>query len=288
MRLLILGGEGMLGHCFASYFFHNEYDVYVSIRSRNYLLDQLGIISRDRILANIDVTTYNMEMLLDRITPDVVINAIGVLQHFGGGRPEQREIVAMIDVNAAFPHTLADLCIKRGIRLIHISTDCVFSGQVGQYDEDSFADSNTIYGRTKYLGEIALNNCLTLRACIVGRELVRQTNLLEWFLHQSGKICGYRNAIFTGMTTHELTRVLALVINSEVKSGLYHVAGPRTSKYDFLLLCKDIFGKDIEIIPDDVVKIDCSLLGARFESTFDYKLPSWDEMLMELAECTKY
>ena len=172
------------------------------------------------------------------------------------------------------------------MRLILISTDCVFSGIRGNYDEFYFADSDDLYGRTKYLGEIHDQyKYLTLRTSFIGCELKPNGGgLLEWFLRQEGSVNGYRQAYFSGLTTTEFSKVLIeRVIPYPKISGLFHVSGPKISKYELLFLLKEAFHKEIEIIPSDEVKVDRSLSAVRFNSYTGYQPPDWEQMLDAMA-----
>jgi len=169
--------------------------------------------------------------------------------------------------------------------MIHISTDCIFSGKRGNYTEADQSDAEDLYGRTKFLGEVSYTpHTITLRTSIIGRELRNRLGLMEWFLAQKGTIKGYRNAIFTGFTTDELSRIiLNYVIPRTDLTGIYQVSSNPISKYDLLMLANDAFEKNITITPDDEYKCDRSLDSTRFREATGYKPPSWPEMIAELA-----
>jgi dTDP-4-dehydrorhamnose reductase len=188
-------------------------------------------------------------------------------------------------VNALLPHRLALMCADVSARLVHISTDCVFSGARGGYREDDFADAADLYGRTKFLGEVGQEpHCLTLRTSIIGPELARKASLLEWFLAQRTRVRGFTKAIFSGFTTTELARVIELMLTRYPDaSGLYHVSSEPINKYDLLVAIRDALGLDIEIVPDATFEIDRSLDSTRFRSEFNYTPPSWPAMIGELA-----
>ena len=183
------------------------------------------------------------------------------------------------------PHRLALICAATGARLFHISTDCVFSGNRGQYREDDIPDPVDIYGHSKLLGEVTQPGVVTLRTSIIGRSLYRNASLIDWFLRQHGRIKGYRNAIFSGFTTRELSRVIAMLLERHPgASGLYHLSSSPISKYDLLVQLRDRLGRSIEIAADDTVRIERSLDSTRFRNEFGYAPPSWDRMLDELAQ----
>jgi dTDP-4-dehydrorhamnose reductase len=220
--------------------------------------------------------------VLDERRPDVAENCVGVVKQLA----EAKDPVTSISVNALFPHLLARECRGRGIRLIHVSTDCVFSGKQGRYKESDSSDASDLYGRTKFLGEVPGPGCLTLRTSIIGRELHGSHGLIEWFLSQQGKsVRGFRRAIFSGLTTRELSRVICRVIESHPDlEGLYHVAAEPISKFDLLHLVRDAYGLDITIEPDDSFACDRSLDGTRFRKAAGYVAPPWSEVIAAMHE----
>jgi dTDP-4-dehydrorhamnose reductase len=209
------------------------------------------------------------------------VNCIGIVKQRSAGS----QAIPSIEVNALFPHRLALLCRGHGTRLIHISTDCVFSGRRGNYNEGNLPDATDIYGRSKLLGEVTEGNALTLRTSMIGRELTRKASLLEWFLSQAGQIKGYRRAIFSGFTTSELARIIErLIAQFPEAAGLYHVSSEPISKYDLLCLVRDRMRPGVHITPDDELQCDRSLDSTRFQTRFGYKPPKWETMIDELAQ----
>jgi dTDP-4-dehydrorhamnose reductase len=199
--------------------------------------------------------------------------------------PEAPDPVACIGVNALFPHRLGAVCARHGVRLIQLSTDCVFSGRRGGYRECDPPDPEDLYGRSKLLGELDRPGCLTLRTSMIGRELGRQRGLLEWFLAQrGGAVRGFRRAIFTGLTTPALSRILVRVIGEHPGlAGIWHVGSEPISKHDLLVGVRDGAGLDIRIAPDDTYACDRSLDSTRFRRATGITPPSWVEMLDELC-----
>ena len=190
-----------------------------------------------------------------------------------------------IPINSLLPHRLAKLCISKNIRLIHLSTDCVFSGSHGGYIEGDFPDANDLYGRSKYLGEVDYPGCVTLRTSIIGHELHSTNSLIDWFLSQSTAVKGYTNAIFSGLPTNEMAMVIRdYVIPNTNLSGLYHVSVDPISKYDLLELVRDTYGKKIEIVPDDIVRIDRSLNSKKFSEVTGFKPKPWPLLVKEMYE----
>jgi dTDP-4-dehydrorhamnose reductase len=233
------------------------------------------------LVGNVDVNDFStVEMAVETINPDVVINGIGIVKQLR----EARDPIPSIAINALFPHLLAQLCVKRGIRMVHMSTDCVFTGTKGKYTENDFADANDLYGRTKYLGEVDYPGCLTIRTSIVGLEIDSSHGLFEWFFSQRGKrVSGYTNAIFSGLTTNALADVIGTVIDRRPDlHGVWQVASPPISKYDLLVQVRDRFGLNIEIEPDESVVIDRSLDPSRFIARTGIAIPTWPAMIEQL------
>jgi dTDP-4-dehydrorhamnose reductase len=169
--------------------------------------------------------------------------------------------------------------------MIHVSTDCVFSGRKGNYREDDPSDAEDLYGKTKYLGEVHESHCVTLRTSMIGRELSRKQGLLEWFLSQRGRVQGFKNALFSGFTTLELSRIIDKILTEHPgKGGLYHVSSDPISKFDLLTLIKRKMGLRIEIMPAEEPRLDRSLDSTRFRSEFKYTPPTWEEMIEELSK----
>jgi len=231
--------------------------------------------------AGIDIRLIDgVRDVLDDFRPDAVVNAVGLVKQ----RPDADNAIDSIEINALFPHRLAALCAEFDVRLLHMSTDCVFSGRVGNYREDDTPDALDLYGRSKLLGELSKPHCLTLRTSIIGRELSRYSGLLEWFLAQKGSVKGFRQAIFSGFTTIELARIIErLLADYPRAAGLYHVSSEPIAKYDLLALLRKALGIAIDIVPDDGLRIDRSLDSSRFRSEFDYRPPTWEQMADELA-----
>ncbi|MDB5921827.1 MAG: UDP-2-acetamido-2,6-dideoxy-beta-L-arabino-hexopyranos-4-ulose 3-epimerase [Betaproteobacteria bacterium] len=212
--------------------------------------------------------------------PQTVVNAVGIVKQ----RDDSNDAIAAIEVNSLLPHRLAMLCRRHEARLIHVSTDCVFSGRRGHYNEDDLPDASDVYGRSKLLGEVYEAPALTLRTSMIGRELARKSSLLEWFLAQRGPVRGFRNAIFSGFTTAELSRIIEmLIVGHPSAAGLYHVSSEPISKYDLLSLIRDKLGLQTVIEEDDTFHCDRSLDSTRFRQRFGYEPPSWDAMATELA-----
>ncbi|MEW6365597.1 MAG: SDR family oxidoreductase [Acidobacteriota bacterium] len=280
MRALILGVTGMLGHRLWLAF-QRRFETWGTLRG-----DYAGMTHRElfdpaRLAERVRADEIGtVERALLEVRPDVVINCIGALKQRASGR----DPVASISLNALFPHLLANLCQRGCIRLIHISTDCVFSGRKGMYRETDPADAEDLYGRTKLLGELSGPGCLTLRTSFIGRELGTAHGLLEWFLSNSGgRVPGYRRGVFSGFTTQAFAEILCEVVDRHREiAGLYHVSSEPISKFELLHMVRRALNVDIEIEPDDSVQYDRSLDGTRFRQTVGMNLPSWSDMMADL------
>ena len=281
MRILILGGDGMLGHQLFKHL-KNSYDVRVTLRQNLAVYKKFMLFSTENTYPGIDVrSSGKLAEVLTDFHPDAVVNAIGIVKQM----PEANESIPSLEINALFPHRLALLCKDISARMIHLSTDCVFSGKKGNYKESDTSDADDLYGRTKFLGEVTEKHCLTLRTSMIGQELSRKKNLLEWFLAQNENVYGYKKFVFSGFTTLELSRVIEnMILNYPDASGIYHVSSDPISKFDLLSIIKEGLKFSIEIIPDESVACDRSLDSSRFRQEFNYNPPTWEEMVEELCK----
>jgi len=280
-KILILGVTGMLGSTVFKEFFNNKgYQTYGTVRSANKLSDFTNSM-RESLISGIDVLDNDsLVTVLDHVKPDVVINCIGLIKQF----EVAKDPLLVLPINAMFPHRLSKLCSLINARLIHVSTDCVFNGRKGMYSESDISDAEDLYGKSKYIGELHdLPYAVTLRTSIIGHELNSTASLVDWFLSQSGTVKGYSKAIFSGLPTVELTRVIMdLVIPNNSLYGLYHVSVDPIDKYSLLNLIADTYGKKIEIIKDEKVRIDRSLDSSKFREATGYIPPSWQQLVEEM------
>jgi dTDP-4-dehydrorhamnose reductase len=231
----------------------------------------------NRVRAGVDVEHQNsLVRILDQVRPDVVVNCAGLTKH----KPDAEDPLVSIPINTLMPHRLAGLCKLAGVRLIHVSTDCVFSGDKGGYVEDDRPDAHDVYGRSKALGEVHDPHAITLRTSTIGHELQSRFGLLDWFLSQEGRCKGYTRAVFSGLPTVVFAQVVRdVVIPRKELSGLYHVAAKPIAKSDLLKLIADVYGKTIDIVPDDTLVIDRSLDATRFRLATGYVAPEWPELI---------
>jgi dTDP-4-dehydrorhamnose reductase len=283
MRVLILGGSGMLGHQLCRVL-SARMDTWTTFRDDPARYEQYDFIPRERALGGVNAEDLtSVRSVLETVKPDAIVNCIGIVKQ----RDEAKQAIPSIQVNALFPHQLADLCHEQEIRLMQISTDCVFSGLRGKYTEADVPDPVDLYGRSKLLGELNRPGCLTLRTSIIGWQLNTFSSLLSWFSQQRGqRIKGYQQAIYSGFSTRVLSNLISDLIETRPDlSGLYQVASEPISKYDLLIVLRDKLGwDDIGIEADDNFYCDRSLVGTRFGVATGWKAPSWDEMLSSLAE----
>jgi dTDP-4-dehydrorhamnose reductase len=277
-NILIVGVSGMLGHSSYRLFASSPgFRVTGTVRSSNGL-DVLPRNDKARIVEAIDISDFDrLVRLFADERPDVVINCVGVIKQLSAAK----DPLISIAINALFPHRLAQLCAAANARLVQISTDCVFAGHRGNYRENDYPDAEDLYGRTKFLGEVDSPNAITLRTSIIGHEIGTAHSLIDWFLSQRGpEVRGYRKAIYTGVPTVELARIVRdLVIPRPELKGLWHLSSAPISKYDLLKLVANIYGKNIKIIPDDTVNIDRSLDGSRFREVTGYVAEPWDDLV---------
>lgn len=268
MKILILGSDGMLGHILSRYLTENN----------SYKIYNLSRKNKSKVDNHYKCDIYNEKRFLEilhQVKPNIIINCIGVLI-----RDSNTSKKNAIYINAYFPNFLYEISTKFKFKIIHISTDCVFSGLTGKYTEQSIKDAKDTYGITKSIGEINSSNHLTIRCSIIGPEIkINSEGLFNWFLKQTGEISGYSRAIWSGLTTLELSKVILFAINHNI-IGLWNVSSKEPiSKYELLLKIKKKFSKKIKIKKDSKVTIDKSMISIR---NIEYLFPNYDQMIDEL------
>ncbi|MGH8601219.1 MAG: dTDP-4-dehydrorhamnose reductase family protein [Gammaproteobacteria bacterium] len=278
MNVLVLGVTGMLGSTvFRHFSVDQRYQVWGTLRNAD-ALRYFPAETHSHLLSNVDVLDQDgLVAVLERVRPKVVINCVGLIKQLA----DAKDPLSALPINAMLPHRLAKLCALTGARLIHISTDCVFSGRKGGYTEDDLSDAEDLYGKSKFIGELhGLSHAITLRTSIIGHELGSNCSLIDWFLAQSGMVKGYSRAIFSGLPTAELARAISdYVLPVPELHGLYHVSVEPIDKLSLLRLVAEVYGKKIEIIPDEQVCIDRSLDSSRFRQATGYVPPAWPELV---------
>jgi dTDP-4-dehydrorhamnose reductase len=282
--VLVLGCSGMLGHRMLEVLSRSFRTCGTLREPEGAALSPAGFFGEfpeGTLIRGVDARRIEtVERCVESVAPSVVVNCIGVIRQL----PEGSDPVASIELNSLFPHRLAAICRRRGAWLIHVGTDCVFSGAEGGYAEDDPVDAQDLYGRSKALGEPTTDGCLTLRTSIIGRELGRSTGLLEWFLSRRGGTAdGYTRAIWSGLTTEAFASTVAeLAVRRPGLEGLYHVSSGPISKYDLLELVNRTLGLGIRVVPAPVPVEDRSLCGERFVSETGIRIPSMEQMISSL------
>jgi dTDP-4-dehydrorhamnose reductase len=279
MRILILGGSGMIGHrlWLAA---HDEHETWVTLRGRLADHPWSSLFDPQRTIEGVSAEEPgSLDRAMSTARPNVVVNALGLIKQ----RPEGSLAGPAFLANCYVPHHMRGLCDAYGARLVQLSTDCVFTGDRGRYAENDVPDALDVYGLTKRLGEVGPPH-LTLRVSALGRSLSGTDGLLEWFLSQPGPVTGYRRALFSGLVTETLGEtVVRIVTDHSGLSGLWHVASPPIDKYDLLLRLRDAFSLGTEIRGSDMPIVDRSLDDCRFRTETGIPRPAWDDMIDRLA-----
>ena len=282
MKVVVLGANGMLGHKLMQTL-SARFQVVGTVRgpasayARHPVLGPMSLIG--------EVYAQDFESIVRVVgveRPSVMINAIGLIKQL----PAAQDPLQALTINALLPHRLAQLCRAAGIRLVHISTDCVFSGRKGNHTEDDISDAQDVYGRAKFLGEVTGPACLTLRTSIVGRELHTRSGLFEWFISQrGGSVEGYARAIYTGLTTLALSELVGDVLERQPDlSGVWHVSSDPITKHELLHLVNQALGLGITIHQNETVACDRSLNSSRFRQRVGYTPRAWAEMIAQMAD----
>lgn len=285
MKVLVLGGSGMLGHKLVQSW-KDRFEVWAAIRGKFADYERYGVFDKDRTVEGIDAMNFaTIEAAIKQVKPDVVVNAIGIIKQL----PSAKNTVLTLTVNAILPHKLAALAETEGFRLIGISTDCIFDGKKGNYRDDDPSDAEDLYGKSKFLGEVSGKNCLTIRSSIIGRELESAHSLVEWFLSNrdsngNGKIKGFTGAIYSGFPTIVMADIIAdLLENYPDLEGVYQVSSDPINKFDLTNLFNKYYRAGIEIEPETEFHIDRSLNSDRFRALTGFKPDTWETMVEKMA-----
>lgn len=267
MKAIVLGSNGMLGHIVTMYLKEQGHEIIETVREEGskYYFDAFK-------------NVYAIEKIIDSVSPDAVINCIGILNQAA----EDNHALASM-VNGFLPNYLDLLSEKYNFKFVHITTDCVFDGSAGNYDEKAIPNATSFYGRSKALGEVNNSRTLTLRTSIVGPDINPQgIGLFQWFSKQTGTVTGYSEIYWTGVTTVELARVIEEGIANDI-SGLNHVVNnEKIKKSDLLRLFNQHFNFNLKIFDNDSKKSDKSLI--RTKLSYDFNVPSYDEMIKNMRE----
>lgn len=281
-KILVLGASGMLGNAVLRYFLaQSGHAVIGSIRTEGTrTLFPASVQDHVVTVGSVDDADV-LVRLFDQIRPTVVINCVGLVKQLADGN----DPLSAIPINSVLPHRLAQLCLLLGARLVHLSTDCVYSGAKGMYTESDNPDAYDVYGRTKLLGEVAYSHTITLRTSIIGHELGRSSSLIGWFLAQQGSIKGFSRAVFSGFPTVEIARIIdQYVLPNASLHGLYHLSADPIDKYQLLRLVRDVYEKQIEIVEDESLIIDRSLDSTRFRNATGFTPDSWPNLIRRMHE----
>jgi len=282
MRILILGADGMIGHKIAQ----SLEDFELILASRKSISSKsIGIINGKMVLHNL--ITDSLDLLLDNTTPDIIINCAGITSRRG----VEDNIVNTGLLNSELPHKLDSWANLNSKKLIHFSTDCVFSGNRGNYLDNDFADADDIYGKSKALGEVDSPNTLTLRCSMIGRELYNFTELFEWLLkNKNKKIEGYSNTFYSGITTVRMGIILNQILKKNLNlSGIYNISSTPISKFDLLIKLSNAFNLNVEVKQNTNNKSNKVLISEKFTEITGIYPPNWDDLISEFKEdCEKY
>jgi dTDP-4-dehydrorhamnose reductase len=280
MRILVLGVSGMLGNAMYRTFFRaSGFEAWGTVRSSG-AIRHFDEEMAARIVTGVDVETADGLLgVFERVKPQLVVNCIGLVKQFSAAK----DPLLALPINAMLPHRLSRYCALVGARLVHFSTDCVFSGKTGGYRESDPSDADDLYGKSKFIGEVSDAHSVTLRTSIIGHELESHHGLVEWFLRQTDRVNGYRRVIFSGLPTVEISRIVRdFVIPHPELCGVFHVASDPIAKHDLLQLVAKEYGKAIRIEPDDSVVLDRSLVADRFRDATGYMAPDWPELVRRM------
>ena len=284
MRIIVLGSTGLIGNTITKFFLNqSKYETFGILRD----LEKISFFDdkyhKNFIYIDNILDFEKFEKILIKSKPKLIINCLGITNKFL--KNNFKSVEESIKINALFPHRLHEICSKIDARLIHLSTDCVFSGRKGFYKEDDIPDPLDIYGRSKLLGELNYSNSLTIRKSVIGHEFLSSNGLLEWFLNKKESVEGYKNAIFSGLTVLELAKIIdQYIIPNKKLSGIIHVAGNPISKYELLYLISNEYQKKINIIPNESFKIDRTLNSNLFNNITGYKIKDWKELISSMHE----
>lgn len=277
-RVLILGITGMLGHTlFKKMNKNNNLEVFGTTRNKNGLENYFTEDEMIKIRGNVDADNFETVIrAIASVQPTIIINCIGIIKQL----PISKDPLTAITVNAQLPHRISLVARSANARFIHISTDCVFNGKKGNYTEKDHSNAEDLYGRTKFLGEVAYPHCVTLRTSIIGHELKTNYSLVDWFMSQQNDVNGFTKAMYSGFPTIEIVNIISnYVIPNKNLTGLYHVSSDPISKFDLLNILKEIYKKDININPFSDFVLDRSMNSDKFKIATGYVAPSWNQLI---------
>lgn len=279
-KILIIGASGLIGNAIFNLLLKNpNFDVYGTIKRR-----QKKIFfgkNSNKIFSNIKIEKEkDVIQIIKKIKPSIIINCAAVVKKY----IDLYSVKKIIMINSKFPKHLEYLSSKYNFKLIQISSDCVFDGSSGNYSENDIPNPNDLYGLSKYLGEVYSAKCITLRTSVIGPELNKSQGLFEWFMKQKGTINGYKNFIFTGLTSYELAKIIVHKVLKINKNGIIHIASKAIDKYSLLKKIQKVFKKDnVKIKLSKSIKINRSLVS-KFQKKNNIKVSSWDKMILDMKK----
>lgn len=280
-KVLVLGANGMLGASLFRYLSKKPgLEVLGTVRQPQSAkkLQEKGYGS---LKVGVDVNDFaEVENAIKVFRPDYLLNCVGIIKQLD----QSKAPIPSLEINSLLPHRLAEVCEHVNAKLIHFSTDCVFSGRSGQYLESDTPDASDLYGRSKLLGEVGYGRHLTLRTSIIGHELNTSVSLVDWFLSQTGTVKGFNQAVFSGLPTVYVAEFLYDYIFGESISGLYHLSVDPIDKYTLLQLVKTQYGADMELRPSGDLVIDRSLNSDRLRKDSGFAPLRWEELIKKMRE----
>lgn len=280
MKVLILGVSGMLGHKMYQSL-GKEHECFGTVRNFDSHLMSTNIFDKSKVVSGVDIFNYKkIYGLIQKLKPEVIINCIGVIKQ----KDAAKNYKELVYINSYLPHLLAEYCEKFNSKLVHISTDCVFNGEKGDYKESDFSDAKDLYGRSKFLGEINYGNSLTIRTSIIGHELFTNYSLVDWFLSQNGKkVNGFYYAIYTGLPTITFAEIVGKILNEYFDlNGLIQVSSKKINKYHLLNIIKERYSLNIKVDKDVEFKCNRSLDSSKFRTLTNIEIPNWEELITKM------
>ena len=282
MKILILGGNGMIGHKMYQTISKIHKDTWVTLRKSLTSYSYSEIYNPEKVIDNIDLINFQtISNQLNKINPDIVVNACGITIRRGIETLKSNSII----LNSALPHFLNEWVTSNNKRLIHFSTDCVFTGAKGDYIDNDNKDAYDLYGSTKSMGEVIDSKyAITLRGSMIGSELENKTELFEWFLKQKNKkIKGFNKVIYSGITTTKMAEiVLKLIDQFPNLSGVYNISSKPISKFELLKLWNNLFDINANIEIDNSYTSNKNLISDNFYRTISMEQPDWVELSSQL------
>ena len=276
MKILILGADGMIGHKMAQTLSNSNFEIHLNTRTNKGFLEK--IFSKSHI-HQFDFLNQNILELLNKVFPDIILNAAGITIRRGSENLENAK-----KLNSELPNKIDSWCKINQKRQIHFSTDCVFSGLKGNYLDLDIPDAKDNYGLTKGNGEVNSEHTLTLRSSMIGREVFNKTELLEWVIkNKNNKIKGFENAIYSGITTLWMSELVVKILNEfPILHGIYNISSKPISKFELITKINELFKLNIDIEKDCSFSSNKSLNSNKFFSLTKFDKPKWDSMLLDL------